>query len=63
MRLMTGRQMRVPLIFVWSSPWMTLRTISTPLSSSPWMAAVRKTRGPSSAPRITVTGMFTGLAV
>ena len=38
---------------VWCS---TRRTISMPLSSSPWMAAVRHRVGPGSAPWLTSTG-------
>src|SRR5262245_38442759 len=42
---------------------MTRRTTSTPLSSSPWIAALRNTVGPRSRPRMTITGTLTAVAV
>ena len=36
------------------------RMISTPLSSSPWMAAETNSTGPSSEPLMTCTGIIMG---
>lgn len=59
----SGTANKVPLIDLSDRRCKSLRTISTPFSSSPCIAADTNIMGPALRPQITLTGMFSGVPV
>jgi hypothetical protein len=59
--LTIGAQISVPFMRARALAWRTRRMISMPLISSPWIAALRNSTGPSWRPWITCTGNDIGV--